>query len=196
MVGTTSDETAVDSASVGDPARFRTLADLEREFAGLAAAPVDRGRLVLIVRRGEGGRREVPERSPLSPEDGVPGDSWGRRPKRTADTQITAMQADVAKLIANGQPLTLFGDNLFLELDLSVRNLPVGSRLRIGGAVVAVAPVPHNGCRKFQARFGPEALRFVSGKELRPRNLWGIYLRVVEAGEVRPGDAVEVLFRA
>src|SRR5688500_3030915 len=102
----TIDEIAVDSSSVGDPARFRTLADLEfgigdparfrtladLEFglAGLAPAPVDRGRLVRIVRRVEGGRRELPDRSRLSPEAGVPGDSWGRRPKRTRDTQITA----------------------------------------------------------------------------------------------------------
>lgn len=191
----TIDETAVDSSSVGDPARFRTLVDLERGLAGLAPAPVDRGRLVRIVRRVEGGRRELPDRSRLSPETGVPGDSWGRRPRRTWDTQITAMQADVAELIANGQPLTLFGDNLFLELDLSARNLPVGSRLRIGGAVLEVTPVPHNGCKKFQARFGQEALRFVSGKELRHRNLRGIYLRVVEAGDVRPGDGVEVLLK-
>lgn len=192
----TIDEIAVDSSSTGDPARFRTLADLERGLAGLGPAPVNRGRLVRIVRRVEGGRREEPDRSRLSAEAGVPGDSWGRRPRRTADTQITAMQADVAELIANGQPLTLFGDNLFLELDLSVGNLPVGSRLRIGGAVLEVTPVPHNGCKKFQARFGQEALRFVSGKELRHRNLRGIYLRVVEAGDVRPGDGVEVLVRA
>ena len=192
----TIDAIAVDSSSVGDPARFRTLADLERGLAGLAPAPVDRGRLVRIVQRVEGGRRELPDRSRLSPEIGVPGDSWGRRPRRTQDTQITAMQADVAKLIANGQPLTLFGDNLILELDLSVRNLPVGSRLRIGGAVLEVTPVPHNGCAKFQARFGQEALRFVSVKELRHRNPRGIYLRVVEPGDVRPGDAVQVLTRA
>jgi hypothetical protein len=192
----TIDEIAVDSSSAGDPARFRTFADLERGLAGMALAPVDRGRLVRIVRRGEGGRREVPERSRLSPEAGVPGDSWGRRPRRTQNTQITAMQADVAELIANGQPLTLFGDNLFLELDLSARNLPVGSRLRIGGAVLEVTPVPHNGCKKFQARFGQEALRFVSGKELRQRNLRGIYLRVVEAGDIHLGNQVEVLARA
>jgi MOSC domain-containing protein YiiM len=51
----------------------------------------------------------------------------------------------------------------------------------------------NNGCRKFQARFGADALRFVSKPELRPRKLRGIYVRVVESGEVRPGDPIRVL---
>ena len=109
--------------------------------------------------------------------------------------QIAVMQTAVAELIANGQTLTLFGDNLFLELDLSAANLPAGSRLRVGGAVLEVTPMPHNGCRKFQARFGQDALRFVSVMQLRHRNLRGIYMRVVEPGDVQPGDAVEVLAR-
>jgi MOSC domain-containing protein YiiM len=105
------------------------------------------------------------------------------------------MQFDVAELIANGQPLPLFGDNLFLDLDLSTENLPAGSRVRVGGAILQVTPVPHNGCRKFRGRFGDNALQFVSKKELRHRNLRGIYMRVLEGGEVGPGDPVEVISR-
>jgi MOSC domain-containing protein YiiM len=106
------------------------------------------------------------------------------------------MQADVARLIANGQPLGLFGDSLFLELDLSRENLPTRSRLRIGGATLEVTPKPHNGCTKFRARFGNEALRFVSDTSLRHRNLRGIYLQVVEAGEIVVGDDVNVIARS
>jgi MOSC domain-containing protein YiiM len=105
------------------------------------------------------------------------------------------MQRDVAELIANGQPLTLFGDNLFLDLDLSVSNLPTGSRVHVGGATLEVTPKPHNGCKKFHARFGPDALRFVSKPDLRHRNLRGIYMRVVQPGEAAPGDPVEVIAR-
>jgi MOSC domain-containing protein YiiM len=109
------------------------------------------------------------------------------------DAQLAVMQRDVAELIANGQPLTLFGDNLFLDLDLSAENLPAGSRVRAGTALLAVTPKPHDGCRKFRARFGNDALRFVSKGELRHRNLRGIYMRVVEAGELGVGDAVELV---
>ena len=105
------------------------------------------------------------------------------------------MEIDVAEMIANGQPLTVFGDNLFLALDLSVENLPTGTRLRLGRALLEVTAKPHNGCRKFAARFGHDALRLVSNPELRRRNLRGIYMCVVEAGEVAVGDAVAVVSR-
>jgi hypothetical protein len=43
----------------------------------------------------------------------------------------------------------LFGDNLFVDLDISAANLPCGSRLRVGDAIVEVTPKPHNGFSKF-----------------------------------------------
>lgn len=186
----------VDSRSVGDPAHFLPLDQLRRGLEALPSQPTDRGRVALVVRRVASGTRETLERTRLSGEAGVPGDAWGRNPDKNAQMQIAVMQVAVAKLVANGQPLTLFGDNLLVEFDLSTANLPVGSRVRIGGAVLEVTPMPHNGCKKFQARFGPDALRFVSMKELRQRNLRGIYLQVVEPGEVAAGDAIEVLSRA
>ena len=105
------------------------------------------------------------------------------------------MQTFVARLIANGQPLTTFGDNLFVELDLSAANLPTGTRLAVGQAIVEVTPKPHNGCSKFDARFGHDALRFVQAPATRAENRRGIYWKVVTAGEVAVGDAVRVLRR-
>jgi MOSC domain-containing protein YiiM len=183
------------SDSIGNSDRFLTYDELRRRFDALPGAPTSMGRVILLVRRRERGRREAPERVRLTPEAGVSGDAWRERGQPDPAAQIAVMQADVARLIANGQPLELFGDNLFLELDLTAANLPVGSRLRIGGAIVEVTPKAHNGCRKFQARFGAEALRFVVEASLRPRNLRGIYMRVLEPGVVSVGDPVDVLSR-
>jgi MOSC domain-containing protein YiiM len=185
----------LDSESTGDPARYRTAADLARALAALAAAPADRGRVVHAVTRCEGGRREAPSRVALTPEGGVDGDSWGRRADRKPDAQVTVMQAGIAALIANGQPIELFGDNLFLDLDISAANLPPGSQVEIGEALLEVTPLPHNGCRKFKARFGEDALLFVQDPAARPRNMRGIHMRVLRGGEVGVGDEARVIRR-
>lgn len=124
------------------------------------------------------------------------GDAWGRQRRPAPDAQLAVMQVHVAELVANSQPLVLFGDNVFLELDLSAANLPPGSRLRAGSVTLEVTAAPHNGCRKFRARFGDGALRFVSKPALRHLNLRGVYMRVIEGGELSAGDPVEVISRA
>ena len=186
---------AIDSDTVGNPDRFRTLAELEEKLKALPGGFENRGSVALLMRRREGGQREILDRALLTRKAGVPGDAWGRAAEPKRDMQIAVMQKDVAELIANGQPLALFGDCLILELDLSAGNLPTGSRLRVGGAILEVSPFPHNGCRKFRARFGDGALRFVSMPELRHLNLRGIYMCVAEEGAVAAGDPVEVISR-
>ena len=179
----------------GDVARHLPFDDLVAGLRALADPPKDVGVLALIVRRLADGTRETPERLCLTPEEGVPGDGWNRRPPRSPDAQLAVMRHDVAALIAKGQPLTLFGDNLFVALDVSAASLPCGSRLRVGEAIVEVTPKPHNGCSKFEGRFGADALRFVGPGLERPRNLRGVYWRVVEAGEVEVGCSVRVISR-
>jgi len=179
----------------GDAARHLPGPLLERGLQSLPPAANDGGSLALIVRRRSDGVRETPERVRLSPEEGVPGDDWIRRLPRKLDAQLAVMRRDVAELIANGQPLTLFGDNLFVELDLSAAILPAGSRLRVGAALVEVTPEPHDGCAKFRERFGADALRAVQAKATRSLNLRGVYWRVVEAGEVEVGSKIRVLSR-
>ena len=179
----------------GDASRHRPLAELEAGLRALPGPPRDAGRLALIVRRRADGVRETPERVHLVPEEGVPGDGWGRRPPRDPEGQLAVMRRDVAELIANGQPLTLFGDNLFVDLDISAANLPAGARLRVGGALVEVTPKPHDGCHKFKGRFGQDALRFVQAQPTRDQNLRGIYWKVVEPGEASVGALVQVISR-
>jgi hypothetical protein len=185
---------AIDSQTVGNSETFRSLDDLKASLAQLKR-PKDRGQVRLLMIRDEGGRRVALDETRLDPDLGMPGDAWGRAKDRRPDMQIAVMEAGVARLIANGQPLELFGDCLMLDLDLSRENLPPGSLVRVGQALLEVTPMPHNGCSKFQARFGKEALRFVVMKELRHNNLRGTYMRVIEGGGVRLGDRADVVAR-
>jgi len=186
----------LDSLSFGDASRHLSSDELTRRFASLSPPARDAGHVRLLVKRGtERGRREEPESALLTVGEGMPGDSWVRGGDPTPESQLTAMEAGVAEIIANGQPWSLFGDQLFLDLDLSSENLPVGSVIEVGEAVLEVTPKPHKGCAKYQARFGVDALRFISRSDLRSRNLRGVYLRVVTEGWVRVGDAVKVVRR-
>jgi hypothetical protein len=180
---------------IGDAARHRSFEELEAGLLTLPTAPKDLGRVTLIIRRAPDKTREILERAYFSPEEGLPGDNWGRNPNRLPDAQLAVMRHDMAELIASGQPLTLFGDILFVDLDITAENLPTGTRLRVGEALIEVTPMAHDGCAKFNARFGSDALKFVSAKATRNQNRRGIYWKVVEAGEVNVGAKVEVLSR-
>ena len=179
----------------GEAAYHLPLTELDARLAALPPAPTEVGTLAMILRRHPDGRRETPDRVQLAPAQGIPGDGWARRPPRDPEAELAVMRRDVATMIANGQSITLFGDNLFVDLDISAENLPCGTRLRVGEAVVEVTPKPHNGCVKFRGRFGDAALRFVQAPPTRHLNLRGIYWRVVEAGAISNGASIAVLSR-
>ena len=178
----------------GDPARHLPFARLEEGLSRLAP-PKDVGELALIVSRREPGLRETPDEAVLTAASGVPGDAWARKTPRKPEAQIAVMRVDVARLMAGGQPLSLFGDNLLVDLDLSTSNLPIGSRLQLGDAILEVTEKPHTGCAKFRQRFGADALRLTALPPLQSLRLRGIYLKVVQDGRVALRDPITVLCR-
>jgi hypothetical protein len=175
-----------------------TTAELDAVLDHVRQSPADVGRVELVVRRPAVDQREVLAEAMLDPAEGVAGDTWRVRPSsRTGDgtahpdMQLNVMNARFAAAIA-GDPdrRQLAGDQLFLDLDLSEENLPTGTRLALGDAVIEVTDQPHTGCAKFSSRFGPDALRFVNSPVGRALRLRGLNAKVVVAGLVRPGDAV------
>lgn len=169
--------------------------ELEAGIAALPAAPLDRGVVSLLVARPSLGERDLPTEALLTPDGGMPGDRWASDDRYGPQYQLATAQTDMARLIANGQPLELHGDNLFITLDLSDTNLPIGSTLSMGEARLCVTPKAHNGCKKWVQRFGLDAMQLNMDASYLPRHLRGIYLRVLEAGLVRVGDVVEVIKR-
>jgi hypothetical protein len=168
--------------------------DLEARLDHIRSSPKDDGRLTMIVRRPSIGEREVLESGELDTTAGLAGDSWGQRERVDPDAQLNVMNARIAELLADDEPTrALAGDQLYLDIDLSDENLPLGSRLRVGGAVIEITPKPHTGCAKFAARFGAEVTRFVNTGEGKRLHLRGVCAKVVEGGTVRRGDPVTKL---
>ena len=167
---------------------------LEVAWQSLPPAPRGRGWVRLIVLRKGNEVHEVAARAELSPERGLHGDRWELGAAPEPASQVTLMSVRVAELIGAGtRPLGLAGDNFLVDLDLGEDALPVGSRLRLGNAVLQVSDMPHLGCKKFSARFGQEALRWINWKPHRVRRLRGVNCRVVAGGTVTLGDPVDIL---
>ncbi len=175
--------------------------DLEAGLDDIRRSPADEGVVELIVRRPAVDEREVLEEGELDERVGLVGDTWSQRASgRTEDgsphpdMQLNVMNARVIRLLA-GSPdrWALAGDQLYLDLDLSEANLPAGTRLALGTAVIEITDQPHTGCQKFSSRFGGDALRFVNSPVGRELHLRGINARVVERGVVRAGDTVRKL---
>jgi len=182
-------------------ARQLTAAELERGLERILESPGDDGPLELIVRRPAVNERESVSQGRLDTEWGLVGDNWKIRGSRhmpdgsaDPDMQLNIMNARVAKLVADDPGRReLAGDQLYIDLDLSRENLPPGTRLGIGEAIIEVTEPPHTGCRKFASRFGVDAMVFVNSGTGKARNFRGINARVLRTGDIRVGDTARKL---
>ena len=176
----------------------RTEEDLLSGLAVVREAPRDAGQVRLIVRRPAVDARETLAEGELDVEMGLVGDTWAERAAGSASdgtparyAQVTLMNARYASLIAGARDRWgEAGDQLYVDLDLSIENLPAGSLLSVGTAVLRLSEEPHTGCAKFSARFGSPAWRLANSEEGRALRLRGANASVVTSGTVREGDVV------
>jgi hypothetical protein len=177
-----------------DATQHLSRAALESGLDLIRLSPRTEGSLRMIVRRPERATREVLCEGRLEVTDGLVGDNWKHRNNPKIYAQLTVMNSRAVSLIAQDQQRwPLAGDQLYVDFDLSMENLPAGSELAIGEAVLRVSEEPHTGCKQFVARFGMDAMEFVNsdvGKQLRLR---GLNASIVRSGVVRVGDVVKKL---
>jgi hypothetical protein len=170
--------------------------ELEQGLETIRQSPQDEGALRLIVRRPDVDQRESIAMGHLDTSEGLVGDNWKTRGSRhmpdgaaDPDMQLNIMNSRVAELVADGlERRELAGDQLYLDMDLSTENLPPGTRLAVGEAIVEVTDPPHTGCKKFAVRFGKDAVVFVNSGFGKTQNFRGICAKVIQSGDVKTGD--------
>ena len=180
-------------------AKHLTMAELEAGLDTIRQSPKEEGVIALIVRRPQVDAREVLEEGELDLVEGLMGDTWkvrgsSRTPDGAAhpDMQLNVMNARVIALLAREKDRwPLAGDQLFIDMDVSSENLPPGTRLALGSAVIEVTDQPHTGCKKFEARFGLDALKLVNSPLGRQLRLRGLNAKVTQPGVIRVGDSVK-----
>ena len=176
---------------------MRSLAELQAHLEHIRAAPRDSGVVEMIVRRPEKEARDIVEEAQLDVTVGLVGDNWSTRgSKRTPDgsahpqQQLTLMMTRAIAALAERERWPLAGDQFLVDFNLSQANLPAGTQLALGEAIIEISELPHTGCEKFSTRFGSDAMKWVNsglGRELRLR---GVNARVIHGGVVRRGSSL------
>ncbi len=113
-----------------------TAEQLDEGVDEFRASPDDLGKVEMNVRRPAVDEREVLDQCELVVGEGLVGDSYlvrGSSPHPEA--QLNILNSRAVDLVAAGDRdrWALAGDQFLVDLDLSVDNLPVGTRLRIAG---------------------------------------------------------------
>ena len=171
--------------------RHLSFQELESELPDLPQSPHDGGTLEFIVLRLPGEKRATPKTATVNPERGLEGDRWALPNSPNKRAQISVMNSRFLKLIAGDDTrVPLAGDNLIIDFNLSDDNLPPGTRLRVGEALFEVTDLPHTGCEKFERRYGKDAREFVNVDAYKSQRLRGLFLQVVEGGQISVGDRI------
>lgn len=173
--------------------------ELEAGLEEALTSPTDEGIVNLIVCRPDVGQRKVLQSAEFSLEIGLVGDNWSKKSYSKSpdggphpEMQVTMINSRVLDLITAGDSsrMAVPGDQLVVDFDLSRENIPPGTKLNIGSAIIEVTEAPHTGCAQFVGWFGADAMRFVNSSRGRELCLRGINSKVVQPGVISQGDKI------
>lgn len=181
--------------------RHLTTQEIEAGLPDVHASPKDHGELVAIFTRPAVGERRELQATEITAECGIPDDHWSKGCWKSLengapdpDVQISLMSSRFINLIASSREnWGLSGNNIFVDLDLTPENLPIGQKLKVGAAELVITAVPYTGCAKFIERYGRDACVYVNRGLGRDMRLRGVYGRVVKDGYIKVGDKVTKL---
>jgi hypothetical protein len=171
---------------------------LDKGLGNIKESPKDNGTLDKIVVRPESQKRINLTTVEVSSKLGVHGDrwiheSWKTLPNGESDplVQVAITNSRSIDLVSGHRDRwDLLGDNLYLDFDLSEKNLSIGEFISIGSVILEISSEPNYGCAKFLKHYGKDALKFINTSEGKQLRLRGIFARVVKDGTVTIGDTV------
>jgi hypothetical protein len=175
-----------------------TMAELMAAMPHVLAAPKDDAVVDHLCFRTGYGQRSFPDRLTLTRDRGIPGERWMTAPwlrlpdgSPDPDIQVSILPRRVMDLVwrdRDGTPHP--GDPIVADMDMSEANLPVGSLLQVGTAVLRVSGLFNAACAKWKVRYGADAKDWVDAEGHPPLRLRGILCAIVGDGEVVIGDRI------
>lgn len=175
---------------------FKTIDELNGELPHILKAPKDEGVIHKLCYRPGFRKRTFVDELSLSVADGVKGDRWKefgwlKLPDGSADPriQVCVLQKRVLDCVwREGDSVDYPGDTMIVDMDMSEANLPTGTRLQVGSAIIEVSDVFNDACTKWSARYGKESREWINVPDNVPLRLRGILCRVVQDGSVKLSD--------
>lgn len=175
-----------------------TIDELDRLYRALPLHPKDIARVNALNVRPGPALREERAMIELDSVRGAIGDRWENKTwlylpdgKPDPRVQVALCNSPILAMIQTATGVHHHpGDTVFTDLDLSAHNLPIGSRLQIGPAVLEITDVENDACAKFAAHYGAELLQWIRLPQNRPLRLRGLFAKIIRSGRIHIGDTI------
>lgn len=181
-----------------------TAAELAAALPHVLSAPKDDAEIRGLCFRPGFSQRSFPDTLDLTQAEGVPGERWLAHPwlrladgRPDPDIQVSILPERVMTLVWRDRIATPHpGDTIVADLDTSLANLPPGTLLQAGTAILRVSPVFNDGCVKWKARYGTAAKDWIVAPGHPELRLRGVLCAIVQDGTVRKGDRLRKISSA
>lgn len=180
-----------------------TTAELAAALPYVCAAPKTATTIDSLCFRPARNQREFPAELQLSRAEGIRGERWLTEPwlrlpdgSPDPNIQVSILPLRVLNLVWTDRENTPHpGDTIIADLDTSLTNLPPGSLLQAGTAILRVSDEFNEGCVKWKVRYGQAAKDWITAPGHPQLRLRGVLCAVEQDGFIRAGDALTKLDR-
>ncbi|KAB7615652.1 hypothetical protein F9L33_02505 [Amylibacter sp. SFDW26] len=175
-----------------------TMDELQAAIPDILDAPKDNVPVQILCLRPDYGERQIVDQIELTKEFGIPSERWStaawmKLPDGKPDPriQVSILNKRVMDLVWLDRENTPHpGDPIVADIDTSEANMPIGTILQIGTAVIRVTDAFNDACVKWKVRYGKDAKDWIVRPENIKHKLRGLLCEVVIDGLVSKGDMI------